>query len=44
MPAVIANFRPSGMARTIACRAPTTLRITNSTPEMKTAPRAVCHG
>ena len=44
MPAVIANFRPSGIARTMACRAPITLRITNSAPEMKTAPRAVCQG
>ena len=44
MPAVIANLSPSGMARTIACRAPITLKITNRAPEMKTAPSAVCHG
>ena len=42
MPAVIANFRLSGIALTIACRAPATLNTTNRTPEMKTAPRAVC--
>ena len=44
MPAVMANYRPSGMARTMARRAPIMLRITNSTPEMKTAPSAVCQG
>ena len=44
MPAVIANFRLSGIALTMACRAPATLRMTNSAPEMNTAPSAVCHG
>ena len=44
MPAVMANLRLSGMALTIACRAPATLSTTNSTPETNTAPRAVCHG
>ncbi len=43
IPAVMANFRLSGMALTMACRAPATLSTTNSTPEMKTAPSAVCH-
>ena len=42
MPAVIANFRLSGIALTMACRAPATLSTTNSAPEMKTAPSAVC--
>ncbi len=44
IPAVIANFSPSGIARTMACRAPITLKITNSAPEMNTAPSAVCQG
>ena len=44
MPAVMANFRLIGMARTMARRAPTTLRMTNNAPEMNTAPSAVCHG
>ena len=39
IPAVMANFRLSGIARTMARRAPITLRTTNSTPEMNTAPR-----
>lgn len=44
MPAVIASLRLMGIAMTIALRAPMTLRTTNSTPEMNTAPSAVCHG
>ncbi len=44
IPAVTANFKWLGIARTTACRAPMSERITNSAPEINTAPSAVCHG
>ena len=44
MPAVTANFSAFGIARTTACRTPSTENTTNSAPETNTAPSAVCHG
>ena len=44
IPAVTANLSAFGMARTTACRTPITESSTNSTPEMNTAPSAVCQG
>ncbi len=44
MPAVTAYLRALGIARTTACRAPSSESATNSAPEMNTAPSAVCQG
>ena len=44
IPAVSAIFSCSGIARTIACRAPSSESSTKIPPEMNTAPSAVCHG
>lgn len=40
-PAMMATFRLSGIATTIACRTPMTLSTTKRIPEMNTAPSAV---
>ena len=44
MPAAMAENSALGIALTMSWRTPATVRITNSTPEMKTRPSAVCHG
>lgn len=44
IPEVIANFKLSGRACTMALRTPITDRTMNSTPERNTAPSAVSHG
>ncbi len=44
IPAVTANLSGFGIARTTAWRTPSTESSTKSTPEMNTAPSAVCHG
>ena len=42
MPAAMPSFRLRGIASTSHWRTGSTLKITNSTPERKTAPKAVC--
>ena len=43
-PAATAAYSSDGIAATIACRRPVSVRIKNATPERNTAPSAVCHG
>ncbi len=42
MPAAMADLKEAGMPATSHSRAPVTVRMTNTTPEMKTAPSACC--